>query len=234
MTIKNIPLIYKIALYIKHTYLTYLAKKSLNIYLKSENKNYLQIGAGQNELKGWYNTDYFPRKNILFLDVTKKFQIPKESFEYVFSEHHIEHIHYKEANFMIKEIYRVLKKGGVLRVCTPDLKKYLNSYFSPTNAKDPFISDIMNNWIKKGFHNAKNFIPNEDDDNLIFFINDIFYNYEHKFIYDEVTLINLLISNGFSHAYACKPSKSVHKELNGIESHVGITMPFTLTIEAIK
>ena len=234
MILKKIPFIYKICLIIKHDYLSFLTKKSLHAYLKSKKIRCLQIGAGENELKEWFNTDFLPRKNIAFLDVTKKFKIPAESFDYVFSEHHIEHIHYKEANFMLQELYHILKKGGVLRICTPDLSKYLKTYFSTDNQKDWYVEDIMNNWIKKGFHNAKNFVPNNGLENITFFINDIFYNYEHKFIYDEITLIDLLKATGFRKAYACKPSISVHEPLNGIESHIGITMPYTLVIEAVK
>jgi predicted SAM-dependent methyltransferase len=234
MNIKEIPFIYKLGLKIKHYNLLSITKRKLKAYLSEATIKGLQIGSGQNYLKGWFNTDYFQRDRIYFLDATKQMPFPSSSFQYVFSEHHIEHIHYNDAKLMLKEIYRILKKDGVVRICTPNLSKYINAYVSTENDKDPYIDDIMNNWIMKGFHNAKNYTPNKGEENITFFVNDIFYNYEHKFIYDKTTLINLLKTAGFSKVYVCEPTISDYSQLNGIESHKGITIPFTLAVEAIK
>ncbi|WP_316796705.1 class I SAM-dependent methyltransferase [Pedobacter agri] len=232
--LKKIPFLYNFGLKLKHKFLTIKTKKELNLYIKEYDKKALQLGTGHNFLNDWFNTDYFPRNKIFFLDVTKSFPIPSDSFDFVFSEHQIEHIHYREARFMLKEVYRLLKKGGVLRICTPNLKAYLSSYFKNQETEDPYIKDITDNWIKTGFHNAKNYIPSLNQENVSFFVNDVFYNYEHKFIFDSDTLINLLVEAGFSKVVQVPPAISEFKDLNDIESHNGDSIPFTLALEAVK
>lgn len=232
MSLKNIPIIRNLAIRTRHSYWANKTHRNLVAYLKTNGDKKLQLGAGQNILAGWFNTDYFPRKNIFFLDATKKIPAPENSFDYVFSEHHIEHIHYKEAVSMAKEIFRILKPGGIFRVCTPDLNTYLKSYFEPNPLNNLFISGILNNWIKNGFYNAKNYIPKDGQENIAFFINDIFLNYDHKFIYDNNTLSALLLDSGFSSVQQLSASASTNKNLNSIEAHP--PSPFTLAVEATK
>jgi hypothetical protein len=42
---------------------------------------------------GWLNTDYEPlNKEIVFVDVTKRFPFPEQSVDYFHTEHMIEHV----------------------------------------------------------------------------------------------------------------------------------------------
>lgn len=133
---------------------------------------------------------------------------------------------------MISEVYRILKPGGVFRICTPNLKIYLKSYFDTNAMDEPYVKEIMYDWIKLGFHKANNYIPDENHENISFFINDIFLNYSHKFIYDEQTLSQLLTTAGFKMVYQSTPTKSNFMELTNIEAHP--SNPYTLVIEAVK
>lgn len=42
-------------------------------------------------------------------------------FDGVFSEHVLEHLYIDDARALLKEIYRILKSGGTLRLSVPDL-----------------------------------------------------------------------------------------------------------------
>ena len=218
--IKQIPFVYKSALKLKHAYFNSLTAKAFENYKNNNTEMSLQIGAGQNTLQGFFNTDYFKRDTVHFLDCTKKFPFEDDQFKYIFSEHHIEHIHYKEAKFMLSEIYRVMKRNGVLRICTPNLTTYLESYFKDEPLDDTYPEHILNHWIKNGFHNAVNYTPDDGNENISFFINDIFLNYEHRFIYDFQTLKALLMRCGFRDVQQVLPNLSDVAELNGIESHL--------------
>ena len=62
---------------------------------------------------GWLNTDLCPKvAGCVTLDATKPFPLASASFDYVFSEHQMEHIHYSDAVRMLRECHRVLRPVG--------------------------------------------------------------------------------------------------------------------------
>src|SRR3989344_4506916 len=84
-------------------------------YLSTNEIKKLHLGAGGNILEGWCNTDIYPdMKKGVFLDVTKKFPFSDNTFDYVFTEHTMEHIELRQGIRMLKECLRVLKPGGQL------------------------------------------------------------------------------------------------------------------------
>jgi len=231
--LKSIPFLYKSILLVKHSAWSKTTKKYLNKYLPDNDQPKLQLGAGANNIPGWFNTDYFPRHNIFFLDVTKPFPIPSNSFKLVFSEHHIEHISYKHAAGMLKEIFRIMQPGGYIKISTPDLQQYLANYFDDKHLKvekEQFVKD----WIYGGFYNAVNYIPVSNYYSA-HFVNDIFLNYDHQFIYDLKALAGLLDTAGFTNIINVSLKESEHTAFQGIETHTGaIEKYFTLSIEAQK
>src|SRR5512133_1171766 len=91
-------------------------------YLRSNTVRKLQIGAGPTQLPGWLCTDIDPRSDeAVYLDATRRFPFEDGTFDYVYSEHMIEHITWLQGLSMLKECRRVMRPGGTLRVATPDL-----------------------------------------------------------------------------------------------------------------
>ena len=207
--------------------------KNVKSYISNNKSCKLQLGAGQNILAGWFNTDYFPRENIFFLDVTKTFPIPSASFDFVFTEHHIEHISYKNAVFMLKECFRILKPGGVIKVITPDLESSISNYLN-NDIEGKGIINTTKDYIYSGFHNAANYIP-VDDYFKAHEINDMFMNYEHQFIYDFESMKRVLMHAGFTKIKDCGAKDSVHLEFHHIESHTSdFDKYFSISVEAEK
>ena len=104
-------------------------RKVIKFYLNSINVKKIHIGCGTNILKGWLNTDYMPVSNeVILMDATQKLPFENNTFDYVFSEHMIEHITYTQGGLMLSECFRVLKSGGKLRVSTPDLRFLFSLY----------------------------------------------------------------------------------------------------------
>ena len=179
----------------------------------------LQLGCGRNWLEGWLNSDYFPRtSDILQLDVTIALPFENDTFDYIFSEHVIEHISYPEGAYMLEECFRVLKPGGVLRVGTPDLAFLVNLYRedeaasqSRTQIEQEFLEYFLANEIKDRETNA----PVDFDTYLI---NKFVRAWGHEFIYDEKSLRHMMTTLGFADITRCEVMESEHRALCGLEN----------------
>ena len=65
---------------------------------------------------------------FVYMDATALFPLPDASFDYIFSEHVIEHMSYADGGRMLRECLGVLKPGGRIRIATPNLVRLLGLY----------------------------------------------------------------------------------------------------------
>jgi predicted SAM-dependent methyltransferase len=143
------------------------------------------------------------------MDATDRFPLPSESFDYIFSEHLIEHISYAAGNSMLSESFRVLKQGGKVRISTPDLAVLLAIYTeAPSTMRDRYVE-----WV------ISNFVPDAVVRRECFVINNAFRNWGHTFIYDHATLEHLILTVGFEDIRWFAPHESDDPHLRGIETH---------------
>src|SRR5690349_20236353 len=66
-----------------------------------------------------------PSKEEIYLDAASRYPFGNGSFQYIFAEHVIEHIPWEAGVRMLRECYRILAKGGKIRVITPDLSRFV-------------------------------------------------------------------------------------------------------------
>jgi predicted SAM-dependent methyltransferase len=178
-------------------------------YLAATATRKLQIGSGRNVLPGWLSTDIDPRSaRVAYLDATRPFPFADAVFDYVYSEHMIEHIDWSQGLFMLCECRRVLKPGGTLRIATPDLQTLLGLY---PCASDPLGARYIE-WITDKFLDRTAYKAS-----LV--INNAFRNWGHEFLYDGELLTMRMQQAGFSHIRRCAPGESADDHLSGIESH---------------
>jgi predicted SAM-dependent methyltransferase len=170
----------------------------------------LQLGAGSNLLKGWLNTDICPRSSeSIYLDTTVSFPFDDCTFDYIFSEHHITTLSYNEGIFMLSECYRILKPGGRIRIAALNLEVLIGLYTSEKSG----IQQQYIEWI------IDKFLPEIKIYMESFVINNAFYNWEHKFIYDPPTLKNLMEKIGFIDVSFYSPGESKDENFQGVEYH---------------
>ncbi len=63
-------------------------------------------------------------------DLSRGIPLKNDIADYVFSSHFLEHLYREDALRLLKECYRVLKKGGLIRISVPDLEFAVSLYSS--------------------------------------------------------------------------------------------------------
>lgn len=78
----------------------------------------LNLGCGKDFKKDYINCDI--RKDVkpdVVLDLTKKLPFKENSIDKVYMKHVLEHI--PNYDFLIKELYRICKKGAIIHILVP-------------------------------------------------------------------------------------------------------------------
>ncbi|MFE4604024.1 methyltransferase domain-containing protein [Kitasatospora indigofera] len=120
------------------------------------------------------------------LDISEPLPFADGSVDWVYAEHLIEHVTMPVAVGWLREARRVLRPGGVLRITTPDLARYLAGYAND----DGFLARHRRRLGMLGFGPP---MP----DRPAFLVNQIFRYYGHQWIYDLDELRHVLTRAGF-------------------------------------
>jgi SAM-dependent methyltransferase len=73
-------------------------------------------------------------RQVHHLDLTRPFPFAPATFACVFGAHVLEHLFPAEAEACLREVHRVLRPGGVLRLVVPDLDRMVAEY-DPANTE---------------------------------------------------------------------------------------------------
>jgi len=205
-------------------------RRTIRSYLRSHPVRKIQIGSGSVVLEGWLNTDRRRRRRQhVVLDATKPFPIEDETFDYVFSEHLVEHLRFSEGLFMLGECRRILRPRGRIRIATPNLERIAGLSSDPkTELEQTYIEYLTDHFIGQSRGYRASFV-----------INGHFGILGHRFLYDPETLEIAAREAGFDHVSWWEPGQSGDPNLTGIESHgqvVGeeLNRFETLVMEAVR
>jgi predicted SAM-dependent methyltransferase len=159
------------------------------------------LGCGAAAMEGWVNVDIArgPHVDVVW-DLRRGLPFKDESCSAIFSEHVIEHISKDAASKLLGECRRVLQRGGVLRLSTPDAGRFLCSYAGdreflrhpefPRPAETPL--DRINMMMR------------EDG--------------QHLWVYDSESLILLLRRAGFKSCVEQQFGVSQHPRMQNIDT----------------
>ena len=170
----------------------------------------LQCGCGDAVRRLWLNSDFRAlldeggsetRSGRLFRvdqdrfylqhDALERFPLEAEVVDLCFSEHFIEHLEPAQGIAWLAEMWRVLRPGGVLRLVTPDLRKYVEGYL---DSGAEFFSEH-----RSALANLPYFVDRDPAvlERRAFMLNQIFMMWEHRWIYDLDEIRYAAVQAGF-------------------------------------
>jgi general secretion pathway protein G len=158
----------------------------------------------------------FRRGRVEFLDATRPFPLPDAAFDYVYSEHQIEHVPLEAGERMLAECHRVLRPGGVVRLATPDLQAI-------ARLAEPELDDERRHYVE--YISRLLGLPGPDPTRVI---NSMFRAFGpddatgHQFIYSYDALAERLRAAGFTGVRRGALGESAHDALRGIERHTEV------------
>lgn len=179
-------------------------------------------------------------KNLKLHNCKKKLPFAENSIDYIYTSHFLEHFKKFEAERIINDCFRVLKKGGIIRVVVPDLellvKKYLEKdidYFKKLNdlmsfhkekerdSDDFLLADILMDNFYPHFYKTK---PIGIKKIMTFFVRS------HCWMYDYPSLKRLLEDGGFENVQRRSYRQGRVPDLD----HLDIFPGMSLYVEAEK
>jgi SAM-dependent methyltransferase len=148
----------------------------------------------------FFNTDWDDR--VVIHDLRKRFPWSDASADIIYTSHFLEHLTRCDGRNSLKECFRVLKPGGIIRVVVPDLAAIVSAYVAGAFGADEFVEklrvlyEVYTNPIKERL------AP--------------FLHAPHKCMYDVKTLTGLMSDIGFIPEARC-PFDSKIADINAVE-----------------
>jgi predicted SAM-dependent methyltransferase len=179
----------------------------------------IHLACGVKYKDGWHNVDINngvkadEYADIMWVDFWGK--IPDNSVDFFYNEHFIEHENAPRGKWFLKQCYKKLKPGGVLRIATPDLREVAENYLSGNWKNEKWLTEVpQGEYIKTGAE----------------YLNIGMRDWMHQFLYDQETLEKYMHESGFSQTNVLQLNQSSFKELQNLETREDSK----LIIEGIK
>jgi predicted SAM-dependent methyltransferase len=90
----------------------------------------LEIGGGRNAVEGYEILDCKPGVQHIAKWGYERLPFADETFDEVYSSHTIEHIPWYNVESALKEVYRILKPGGVVEIHTLNFRYMVDHYLA--------------------------------------------------------------------------------------------------------
>jgi predicted SAM-dependent methyltransferase len=106
---------------------------------------YLNLGCGSHFHTNWVNVDFSKTgEGVIAQNLLEGVPFEDNAFEVAYHSHVLEHFPRDTAKDFMKECYRVLKPGGIIRIAVPDLEQIVKNYIRlfETGKANPGDSEI--------------------------------------------------------------------------------------------
>ena len=156
-------------------------------------------------------------KNVFIHDIRKPLPFADASAAVVYASHVLEHLYVEEAQQLVREAFRVLSGGGVLRVVVPDLEAIVQEYVNKSITGKPLAgpelraADLFNRRLLMRW-------PSPSTAKLPYRIYAAWQDFHsHKWMYDLDSLTHLLRWAGFIEVEAKSCHESRVPDIKSVE-----------------
>lgn len=192
----------------------------------------LHVGCGLVLLKDWLNVLYEPRQEYgrikeldgrlrLNFNLLKTWPVNDNTIDFIAGSHFIEHLDLNAGIAFLKESFRVMKPGGVIRLSCPDLEIYAKNYVDRNMVF--FDNALIREWC--AFSRA-------DTPGEILAAKAYDSGGSHKWFYDFDSLKHILSLAGFQEIRKCGRLEGKTPDLDAIE--LAQRELETVYVEAVK
>ncbi len=135
----------------------------------------INLGSGQRKFDGFVDVDINPRwEPDVLADGVDMPMFPDGSADLIVSHHNLEHYGCGEAKPMIQECLRILRDGGSLIVCVPDMRALAQGWLQGRITDQIYFTNCFGAFMSEEFD-------------------------RHKWGFTQESLRDFLLSCGFSH-----------------------------------
>lgn len=164
-----------------------------------------------------FSSTTYENSNAVYMDVRRRWSFGDETVDVVYASHLLEHLAVGDAERFLREAFRVLKPGGVVRLVVPDLYEISRVYveeFESENAaaSTPFLHCL--NLHREGQYG-------ENRSRMVRLVAALQgYPSQHKYMYDRYSLAALLRRLGYVDLEEGRYGESVHlaEEVSEVEN----------------
>ena len=225
----------------------------------------LHLGCGLNVVEGWLNVDgswnarlakyprlrralaaahVIPREaaqvdwrgDLRILDVRDPLPFATGSYDAIYASHLLEHLYLDDALRLLRECFRVLRPGGVLRLVVPDLKAIVREY----NGEQPFYNSASGDFASMSAADRMNRRllfrgASPPRGNVFMRVYAALKDFQtHKWMYDAESLVAHVRSVGFAEAAERGFCDSRIADIDRIEHPGRVLQGEGVCVEAVK
>ncbi len=166
----------------------------------------IQFGHGGHLLDGWLNLEQHEA------DITKPLAFKNDSVDFILLSHVLEHVTHQQGYKFLGEAYRILKKGGVIRITVPDISKVWAEFNG--QYKSLLKEGLKDWWPAIGWPcPSRDYEPTRSDA-----VTTLVFCHGHQSLYNGILLHTLMQASGFI-TTDVKYGKSHYPELNDTDRH---------------
>ena len=155
------------------------------------------------KMKSFFFKNEINLNKITFGNIVKKKLCEDNTADNIYFSHVLEHMNFSDAKRSLKNIYKMMKSEGSLRIVVPSLEKRIDKYL---------INKEANEFIK-----SLHFFDISSENSLFRKIKFFIGNSRHRWMYDANSLKNILEENGFKKIRPCKFGDSGIKVFEEVE-----------------